>query len=59
MPEIESEVNFVVNTDQAKLTTQTNGDMLVITGLQLSREKAATLAWLVNSPKMRVEIKEV
>lgn len=60
MPEIDNEVTFEVGEDGAKLTTQTNGDILVITGLNLTREKAATLAWLVNvrNKKLVFEVKE-
>ncbi len=59
MPEIESEVIFEVGEDGAKFTTQSNGDILLITGLHLTKEKAATLAWLVNSKKiLTFEVKE-
>ncbi len=60
MPEIESEVIFEVEEDGAKFTTQTNGDLLIITGIHLTREKAATLAWLVNvrNKKLIFEVKE-
>ena len=59
MPEIESEVIFEVGEDGAKFTTQSNGDIILITGLHLTKEKAATLAWLVNSKKMLTfEVKE-
>lgn len=49
MPEIEDEVTFEVGIDGTKLTTQTNGDILILNGFSLSREQAASLAWLVNS----------
>ncbi len=49
MPEIEDEVTFDVEVDGAKLTTQTNGDILILNNFHLSREQAASLAWLVNS----------
>ncbi len=58
MPEIEAEVTFHVETDGAKLTTQTNGDILIINNFHLTREQAATLAWLVNSnQKISVQMK--
>lgn len=50
MPEIEDEVTFTTRPDQARFTTQTNGDVLVLKFGGLTREQAATLAWLVNSP---------
>ncbi len=49
MPEIEEEVTFHIEVDGAKLTTQTNGDILILNKFSLSREQAAALAWLVNS----------
>ncbi|KKK86522.1 hypothetical protein LCGC14_2762390 [marine sediment metagenome] len=59
MPEIESEVIFEVGEDGAKFTTQSNGDIIIITGIHLTKEKAATLAWLVNSKKVLMfEVKE-
>ncbi len=48
MPEIEEEVKFIVKTDGAKFTTLTNGDILIISGLNLNQGQAASLAWLVN-----------
>ena len=60
MPEIESEVQFGVGVDQAKFTTQTNGDILIISGIDLTQNQAATLAYLVNSKKNLVfEVREV
>ena len=60
MSEIESEIIFEVGEDGAKFTTQTNGDILIITGLHLTRGEAATLAWLVNvrNKKLLFEVKE-
>ncbi len=49
MPEIEDEVTFDVEVDGAELKTKTNGDILIINDFHLSREQAASLAWLVNS----------
>ncbi len=48
MPEIDEEVTFDIGPDQAELTTKTNGDLLLIRGIHLTAEQAATLAWLVN-----------
>ena len=58
MPEIEDEVTFHIEIDGAKLTTKTNGDILIFNNFHLSREQAATLAWLVNSnQKISVQMK--
>ena len=60
MPEIESEVQFEVGPDQAKLTTQTNGDILILSGIVLTQTQAATLAYLVNSKKnLSFEVREI
>jgi len=48
MPEINDETVFNVGPDQAEFTTRTNGDMLLIRGIHLTAEQAASLAWLVN-----------
>lgn len=50
MPEIESEVTFEVVTDKVVLHTMTDGDTLVLNGLELTKEQAATLSWLINYP---------
>ena len=58
MLEIEDEVIFHVEEDGAKFTTVTNGDILIINDFHLTREQAATLAWLVNSnQKISVQMK--
>ena len=58
MPEIEDEVTFYIETDGAKLTTKTNGDILIFNDFHLTCEQAATLAWLVNSnQKISVQMK--
>ncbi|KKM79561.1 hypothetical protein LCGC14_1348780 [marine sediment metagenome] len=58
MPEIEDEVTFDVEVDGAGFTTKTNGDILIINNFHLSREQAATLAWLVNSnQKIQFQVK--
>ena len=60
MPEIDSEVQFNVGPDQAKFTTQTNGDILILSGIDLTQSQAVTLAYLVNSNKtLRFEVKEI
>lgn len=54
------DVKFIVKQDQLKFTTQTNGDMLVITGLDLNADKAAAIAYLVNyNGHLEIEIKKV
>lgn len=58
MPEIEDEVTFDVEEDGAELKTKTNGDILIINKFNLSREQAASLAWLVNSnQKIQFQVK--
>lgn len=48
MPEVEDECIFVTKADDVMLTTQTNGDVITISRLNLNKEQAASLAWLVN-----------
>jgi hypothetical protein len=48
MAEIEEECTFITKADEVKYTTQTNGDIIIISGIHLSKKQAATLAWLVN-----------
>jgi len=48
MAELEEECIFNADCDKIKLTTQTNGDIILISGLNLTREQAASLAWLIN-----------
>ena len=58
MPEIDEKCIFIIKPDQAKFTTQTNGDTVTISGLNLSKEQAASLAWLVNqSENLKIRIK--
>lgn len=58
MPEIEEEVTFHIEIDGAKLTTKTNGDILMFNDFHLLREQAATIAWLVNSnQKIEIQMK--
>jgi len=48
MAEVEEECIFSTRVDQIHFRTRTNGDEIHINGLRLSREKAASMAWLVN-----------
>lgn len=58
MPEIEEEVQFNTTTDQMDFNTKTNGDRLIISDLRLTKEKAATMAWLVNHTQdLTIEIR--
>ncbi len=60
MLEIPENAEFTVGADQALFTTQTNGDVLKITGLNLHAKTAATLAYLVNQPKkLKIEVRVV
>ena len=52
-------VEFVTKADQIAFSTQTNGDKIVITGIDLNAEQAAAMAYLVNQPKpLHIEIKK-
>ena len=51
MPEIEDELKFSVGADKVRFVTRTNGDELLIRGIDLTQQQAATLAYLVNSDK--------
>ena len=58
MPEIPDKCEFVIGRDQAKLETQTNGDVLTVRGINLSPEQAGTLAYLLNiDTNLHIEIK--
>jgi len=60
MPEIAEEVIFETITDNMVLHTMNNGDTLVLNGLTLTKEQAATLAWLINHPDntmLKIKIK--
>jgi len=49
MAEIEEECKFVVRCDCVRLTTQTNGDTIIINDVNLSQAQATSLAWLINN----------
>ena len=49
MPEVDEECTFTTGADQVRLTTQTNGDTILIQGLHLAQAEATSLAWLVNA----------
>lgn len=61
MAQIPETATFDVIADQLKFTTQTNGDILIINGINLDYDQAASLAWLVNHTtdilEVRVRIK--
>jgi hypothetical protein len=59
MPEIEDECIFEVSVVNALFVTQCNGDKLILSGLELTRQQAATLTWLINTKPetTKVEIK--
>jgi len=52
--------DFTVGADQVRLTTQTNGDHILIKGIDLGADNAAALAHLINkvSNHLKIEIKE-
>jgi len=54
---------FVTKADAVSLTTSTNGDKLCISNLELSKEQASSLAWLINHEattnlKFRIKLDE-
>ena len=58
--EVESEVKFITGEDGVKFTTQSNGDIIIITGIRLTKNQAASLAYLVNcKKKLSFEVKEL
>jgi len=59
MPEVNENCEFLVCCDQAKFSTQTNGDVLLIRRINLNADQAASLAWLINQiGQLKVEIKK-
>jgi len=57
---IEEKCEFFTGEDQAKHTTQTNGDKIEITGIHFTQGQAASMSWLVNvglTKKLRWEVK--
>lgn len=60
MPEIPSVAEFVIESDDSiQFTTKTNGDAIRITGVSLSANNAAALAYLINNEVvLKVEITE-
>jgi len=61
MPEIPNKCEFETGADQVRLTTQTNGDSILIKGIHLGEDNSAALAYLINktSNHLKIEIKEV
>ncbi len=61
MATIPDTCEFNVIADQLRLTTQTNGDSILIKGIDLSEGNAAALARLINivdGHKLQVKIRE-
>ena len=60
MPEIPDICEFETGADQVRLTTQTNGDSILIKGIHLGEDNSAALAYLINktSNHLKIEIKE-
>lgn len=51
-------VEFDIMPDQLQFNTQTNGDKLRISGINLDANQAAALAYLINQPEsLKIEIK--
>lgn len=57
MAQIPEIVTVDATADKLKLTTQTNGDIIMLTGLNLTYNQAATLAWLINQSTETLEIR--
>lgn len=62
MAEVNEVCSFEIGCDQIEFRTQTNGDRIKITGIELLQEQATSLAWLINSGegttlKIRIKIK--
>jgi len=57
---IPDKCEFELGADQVRLTTQTNGDAILIKGIHLGEDNAAALAYLINktSSHLKIEIKE-
>ena len=60
MPDIPETCEFDAGADQIRLTTETNGDRILIKGIHLGEDAAAVLAYLINktSNHLKIEIKE-
>lgn len=63
MAEVDEECVFHTRADQVKFITQTNGDSIHIKNLNLSQDKATSMAWLVNADgtvelEFQIKIKE-
>lgn len=60
MPDIPDKCVFETSADQLRLTTQTNGDHILIKGVHLGADNAAALAHLINQTTnhLKVVIKE-
>ena len=57
--ELENEAKFDVGVDQIEFTTQANGDHIRIKGVQVPKESAAALAYMINGKKiLEIQIKE-
>ncbi len=61
MATIPDTCEFQAGADQVRLTTQTNGDSIAIKHLNLDRDQAASLAYLINDTTnhLSIEIKKV
>ena len=51
-------VEFVVSPNSLTFKTQVNGDTLTITGIALTAEQAASIAYMINNQsELKVEMK--
>lgn len=61
MATIPDTCEFEVKADQVRLQTQTNGDTIFIKGINLNKNQAAALAYLINTVdnhNLKIEVKE-
>lgn len=63
MVEIPEICVFETIADSVKFETNTNGDMITITNVSLTKEQSASLAWLINHEastnlKFRIKLAE-
>ncbi len=58
MPQIPETCEFNVEADQIEFKTITNGEDICISGIHMTQNAAAALAWLINTDNhLTVEIK--
>jgi len=59
--EIDEVFNLEIGPGNVYLSTESNGDMITIRGCHLTKEQAATIAWILNNEDiktLKIKIKE-